>query len=64
MDYSRFSGTPADYFDQADDLPDGIEFDGVVHWSTCPECGCQQSDMGKNSACEECGYGPMPTMDK
>lgn len=28
---------------------------------TCPECGHQQPDMGRNVACENCGCGPMPT---
>lgn len=46
-----------------ENLPDGIEFDGEIYWVTCPECGFQQADMGNNIACEECGYGPMPTMD-
>jgi len=45
-------------------LPEGIYFDGEVYFSTCPECGLEQGDMGSHIACEECGYGPMPTMDK
>lgn len=44
------------------DLPDGIEFDGEVYWSICPECGYQQGDMGNGIGCEECGF-LMPTMD-
>lgn len=28
---------------------------------TCTECGNEQSDMGRNVECEECGYGPMPS---
>ena len=44
-------------------LPEGIDFDGEVYWSTCPECGHQQGDMGNGIACDECGAGPMPTMD-
>lgn len=27
----------------------------------CPECGHEQADMGAGVACENCGYGPMPT---
>jgi ribosomal protein L37E len=30
---------------------------------TCPECGNDQGDMGKNVCCEECGFGPMPYYD-
>ena len=30
---------------------------------TCPECGHKQADGGKNMACEECGYAPMPYYD-
>jgi len=44
-------------------LPDGIEFDGQVFWSICPDCGWEQGDLGRNVSCDECGYGPMPTMD-
>lgn len=44
-------------------LPDGIEFDGHVYWCRCPECGNEQGDMGNSIRCEQCGYGPMPTMD-
>lgn len=32
-------------------------------WLTCPYCGNQQTDMGKNVACEECGER-MPETDK
>lgn len=32
-----------------------------IQFVTCPECGNEQADMGKNVACEECGYFPMPT---
>ena len=46
-----------------DNLPDGIDFDGEVYWATCPECGWQQGDMGNKVTCDECGYGPMPTME-
>jgi hypothetical protein len=28
---------------------------------TCPECGNEQGDMGRNVECEECGYSPMPS---
>ena len=28
---------------------------------TCPECGNEQADMGRNVKCEECGYGPIPS---
>ena len=28
---------------------------------TCPECGEDQVDMGRNVRCENCGFGPMPT---
>ena len=48
---------------KTDNLPDGIEFDGHVYWCRCPECGEQQGDMGNMIRCENCGYGPMPTMD-
>ena len=41
-------------------LPDGIEFDGEIYWSTCPKCGRKQGDMGNNMKCWECGYTPMP----
>ena len=44
-------------------LPEGITFDGQVYWCECPECGEFQGDIGNNIACENCGYGPMPTMD-
>lgn len=44
------------------ELPEGIEFDGEVYWSICPECGNQQGDMGNNIACDKCG-ALMPTMD-
>ncbi len=27
----------------------------------CPWCGNEQTDMGRNVACEECGKGPMPS---
>ena len=27
---------------------------------TCPECGNEQGDMGRNVRCEACGYAPMP----
>lgn len=30
---------------------------------TCPECGNEQADMGRNVECEECGFGPMPYYD-
>ena len=30
----------------------------------CTECGNEQADMGNNVACEECGFGPMPTSNK
>lgn len=45
-----------------ENLPDGIEFDGEVYWSTCPDCGHQQGDMGNNIGCDNCD-GLMPTMD-
>jgi len=45
-------------------LPKGIYFDGEVYFSTCPECGEEQGDMGNNVHCENCGYGPMPTMER
>ena len=32
-----------------------------IKFVTCPECGNEQADMGRNVACEECGAGPMPT---
>jgi ribosomal protein L37E len=35
-----------------------------VKFITCPECGSEQPDMGKNMRCEECGYGPMPYHDE
>jgi hypothetical protein len=28
---------------------------------TCPECGNEQGDMGRNVACDNCGFGPMPS---
>ena len=28
----------------------------------CPECGNEQADMGNHVTCEECGFGPMPTV--
>jgi len=37
--------------------------DDPIKFVTCPECGNQQADMGKNVACEECGFGPMPTAE-
>ena len=30
-------------------------------WVVCPFCGNEQSDMGSNVSCEECGKGPMPS---
>lgn len=29
----------------------------------CPDCGAEQSDMGRNVLCEECDGGPMPFHD-
>jgi DNA-directed RNA polymerase subunit RPC12/RpoP len=34
-----------------------------IRWAKCPECGAEQEDMGRNVACDECGYGPMPFQD-
>lgn len=28
---------------------------------TCPECGSEQGDMGRNVTCDNCGFGPMPS---
>jgi ribosomal protein L37E len=33
-----------------------------VEFVKCLECGAEQADMGKGVSCEECGYGPMPTL--
>ncbi len=33
-----------------------------IQFVECPECGAEQADMGRNVCCEECGYGPMPTI--
>jgi hypothetical protein len=30
-------------------------------WVKCSKCGIQQSDMGANVSCEECGFWPMPS---
>lgn len=46
-----------------DKLPPGITFDGTTYWVTCPECGYEQGDMGRNVSCDECGHGPLPTME-
>jgi hypothetical protein len=32
-----------------------------IKFVTCTECGNEQADMGRNVACEQCGYGPMPS---
>lgn len=31
---------------------------------TCPECGEEQSDMGRNVLCDACGEGAMPWYDE
>lgn len=35
--------------------------DGTVEFVECDNCGEEQADMGRNVACENCGYGPMPS---
>lgn len=45
------------------DLPDGVERDehGTL-WSTCPDCGNIQEDLGQdNDICNQCDYNEMPT---
>lgn len=39
------------------DRPDPLEY------VTCPACGHDQGDMGRNVLCEECDEGPMPFYD-
>ena len=43
-------------------IQDGLYFDGDVFWATCPECGNEQGDMGRNICCEECDH-LMPTAE-
>ena len=46
---------------------DNMEGDNMgeeLEFVKCPECGNEQADMGNNVACEECGFGPMPTSNK
>jgi len=43
-------------------MKDGVRKDKYGdQWSTCPECGNEQPDMGQGVKCEECGHGSMPT---
>lgn len=39
------------------------EIETGVKFVTCPECGNEQGDMGRNVRCEECDFGPMPYYD-
>jgi len=39
-------------------MKDGVRKDKYGdQWSTCPECGNEQPDMGQGVKCEECGHG-------
>ena len=44
-------------------LGNGIYFDGTMFFVACEYCGHEQGDMGGSVACEECGEGPMPSME-
>jgi hypothetical protein len=44
-------------------LGGGIYFDGTMFFVTCEYCGHEQGDMGRAVKCEECGGGPMPSME-
>lgn len=44
------------------ELPEGMWLDVDTYISECPQCLAEQADMGSNVQCEECGYGPMPTL--
>ena len=37
--------------------------DDEIKFVTCPECGEEQGDMGKNVQCESCDFRPMPHYD-
>ena len=37
-------------------------FDYETGMVKCPKCGNEQGDMGNNVRCEECDFGPMPTL--
>lgn len=41
-------------------MPDQKPSFDEIETVRCPECGHEQSDMGRNVRCEECGQAPMP----